>query len=181
MKRRNFFPFLLTPALAGLPANILRAKESSEPMKIDKIETVYWRDGSKVPWQPNWTWVRVHTNTGLVGLGETYPRNEAEASFVHGTAAGLLLGKDPRDIDRIWASDEVVIITIVGAGMSHTPGIAGRIFGCLGDQAVNVIAIAQGSSEVSISLVVDRADEEKALQSLHALIVKKPLENAVAG
>ena len=86
-----------------------------------------------------------------------------------------------RDIDRIWASDEVVIITIVGAGMSHTPGIAGRIFGCLGDQALNVIAIAQGSSEVSISLVVDRADEEKALQSLHALIVKKPLENAVAG
>jgi galactonate dehydratase len=103
MKRRNFFPFLLTSALAGLPANILRAKESAEPMKINKIETVYWRDGSKVPWQPNWTWVRVYTNTGLVGLGETYPRNEAEASFVHGTAAGLLLGKDPRDIDRIWA------------------------------------------------------------------------------
>ncbi|MEJ2599400.1 MAG: aspartate kinase [Anaerolineales bacterium] len=84
-----------------------------------------------------------------------------------------------KDIDRIWASDEVVIITIVGAGMSHTPGIAGRIFGCLGDQAVNVIAIAQGSSEVSISLVVDRADQEKALQSLHALIVKKPVNNGV--
>jgi aspartokinase/homoserine dehydrogenase 1 len=79
-----------------------------------------------------------------------------------------------RDIDRVWASDEVVIITIVGAGMSHTPGIAGRIFGCLGDEGVNVIAIAQGSSEVSISLVVDHADEEKALRALHALIVKKP-------
>jgi aspartokinase/homoserine dehydrogenase 1 len=81
-----------------------------------------------------------------------------------------------RDIDRIWASEEVVIITIVGAGMIHTPGIAGRIFGCLGDQAVNVIAIAQGSSEVSISLVVDHADEEKALRALHALIVKEPVE-----
>jgi aspartokinase/homoserine dehydrogenase 1 len=79
-----------------------------------------------------------------------------------------------RDIDRVWASDEVVIITIVGAGMSHTPGIAGRIFSSLGDQAVNVIAIAQGSSEVSISLVVDHADEEKALRTLHALIVKEP-------
>jgi aspartokinase/homoserine dehydrogenase 1 len=79
-----------------------------------------------------------------------------------------------RDIDRVWASDEVVIITIVGAGMSHTPGIAGRIFGCLGEEGVNVIAIAQGSSEVSISLVVDHADEEKALCALHALIVKKP-------
>jgi aspartate kinase len=84
-----------------------------------------------------------------------------------------------RDIDRVWASDEVVIITIVGAGMIHTPGIAGRIFGCLGDEAVNVIAIAQGSSEVSISLVVDHADEEKALRALHALIVKNPVENGV--
>jgi aspartokinase/homoserine dehydrogenase 1 len=80
-----------------------------------------------------------------------------------------------RDIDRIWASDEVVIITIVGVGMSHTPGIAGRIFGCLGDGAVNVIAIAQGSSEVSISLVVDHADQEKALRALHALIVNRTL------
>jgi aspartokinase/homoserine dehydrogenase 1 len=76
-----------------------------------------------------------------------------------------------RDIDRVWASDEVVIITIVGAGMIHTPGIAGRIFGCLGDEAVNVIAIAQGSSEVSISLVVDHTDAERALRALHALIV----------
>jgi aspartokinase/homoserine dehydrogenase 1 len=84
-----------------------------------------------------------------------------------------------RDIDRIWASEEVVIITIVGAGMIHTPGIAGRIFGCLGDQEVNVIAIAQGSSEVSISLVVDHADEKKALRALHALIVKEPVENEV--
>ncbi len=103
MQRRNFFPFLLAPALASLPAETLRAKENAGPMKITKIETVYWRNGEQVPWKPNWTWVRVYTNTGLVGLGETYPRNEAEAAFVHGTAAGLLLGKDPRDIDRIWA------------------------------------------------------------------------------
>jgi aspartate kinase len=84
-----------------------------------------------------------------------------------------------RDIDRVWASAEVVIITIVGAGMSHTPGIAGRIFGCLGDENVNVIAIAQGSSEVSISLVVDHTDEQKALRALHALIVKSPVENGI--
>lgn len=76
-----------------------------------------------------------------------------------------------RDIDNVWASDEVVIITIVGVGMIRTPGIAGRIFSVLGNEAVNVIAIAQGSSEVSISLVVDAQDARQAVCALHSLIV----------
>ncbi|MFM8319881.1 MAG: aspartate kinase [Chloroflexota bacterium] len=76
-----------------------------------------------------------------------------------------------RDIDRIWAMPEVTIITVVGTGMIHTPGIAGRVFSALGDRRVNVIAIAQGSSEVSISLVVDAADADRAICALHALIV----------
>ncbi len=76
-----------------------------------------------------------------------------------------------QDIDRVWATDEVVIITVVGAGMRSTPGIAGRVFSALGDRRVNVIAIAQGSSEVSISLVVDGASILPAVQALHNLIV----------
>lgn len=75
-----------------------------------------------------------------------------------------------RDIDRIWAQTDVSIVTIVGAGMRGTPGIAGRIFSALGSQEVNVIAIAQGSSECSISVVVDAADTDKALEHVHALI-----------
>jgi aspartate kinase len=74
-----------------------------------------------------------------------------------------------RDIDRIWVSAEVTIITVVGLGMIHTPGVAGRIFTQLGAQNVNVIAIAQGSSEVSISLVVQAEDADRALRSLHHL------------
>jgi aspartokinase/homoserine dehydrogenase 1 len=76
-----------------------------------------------------------------------------------------------RDIDRVWATDEVAIITVVGIGMRHTPGVAGRIFGQLGNNQVNVLAIAQGSSEVSISLVVDASDTENAVRALHELIV----------
>ena len=76
-----------------------------------------------------------------------------------------------RDIDRIWATGDVVIVTAVGAGMRHTPGIAGRVFSTLGDHAVNVIAIAQGSSEVSISLVVDEENGHAAVRALHELIV----------
>ena len=74
-----------------------------------------------------------------------------------------------RDIDKIWATSPVAIVTVVGAGMRHTPGIAGRVFSALGDQNVNVIAIAQGSSEVSISLVVDDSEAEDALLALHKL------------
>jgi bifunctional aspartokinase / homoserine dehydrogenase 1 len=77
-----------------------------------------------------------------------------------------------RDIDRVWATDDVSIITVVGIGMRHTPGVAGRIFSQLGNHGVNVLAIAQGSSEVSISLVVDTADTERAVQALHELIVE---------
>ncbi len=76
------------------------------------------------------------------------------------------------DIDRVWATEEVSIVTVVGAGMRHTPGVAGRIFGQLGSHNVNVLAIAQGSSEVSISLVVNSSDTENAVRSLHELIVK---------
>lgn len=75
-----------------------------------------------------------------------------------------------RDIDRVWATDEVVIITVVGAGMRSTPGVAGRVFQAMGLGSLNVIAIAQGSSEVSISLLVSAADARGAVNALHALI-----------
>jgi aspartate kinase len=78
-----------------------------------------------------------------------------------------------RDIDRVWATEEVVIVTVVGEGMRTTPGVAGRVFSALGNQCVNIIAIAQGSSEVSISLIVDAADAEKAVRTLHSLIIKE--------
>lgn len=76
------------------------------------------------------------------------------------------------DIDRIWMTEEVAILTVVGAGMRHTPGVSGRVFSQLGNHSVNVLAIAQGSSEVSISIVIDSADTERAVKALHELIVK---------
>jgi len=74
-----------------------------------------------------------------------------------------------RDIDRIWAGADVVIITVVGLGMIKTPGVAGKVFTVLGEQEINVIAIAQGSSEVSISLVVLENDADRAIRALHSL------------
>ncbi|MFN8426335.1 MAG: aspartate kinase [Anaerolineales bacterium] len=80
---------------------------------------------------------------------------------------------EDNDIDRVWSTKEVSIITVVGAGMLHTPGVAGQVFSQLGNNNVNVLAIAQGSSEVSISLVVDASDTENAVKALHELIVNK--------
>jgi aspartate kinase len=98
---------------------------------------------------------------------ETAPRVLAslESAFAQELSRG--------DIDRVWATEEVTIITIVGAGMRNTPGIAGRIFSALGADNVNVIAIAQGSSEVSISLVVDAKDAQEGVRAVHALIVDR--------
>lgn len=76
-----------------------------------------------------------------------------------------------QDIDRIWAQHTVSIVTVVGAGMRGTPGIAGRIFTALGQHQVNIIAIAQGSSECSISLVVDGLATGEAVSHIHELIV----------
>jgi bifunctional aspartokinase / homoserine dehydrogenase 1 len=87
-----------------------------------------------------------------------------EKAFVHEI--------EDEDIDRIWTTEDVSIVTVVGAGMRHTVGVAGRVFSQLGNNGVNVLAIAQGSSEVSISLVVDTADTEKAVKALHRLIVQ---------
>jgi aspartate kinase len=55
--------------------------------------------------------------------------------------------------------------------MRHTPGIAGRVFSALGGAGVNVVAIAQGSSECSISLVVDAREADEAVRAIHGLIV----------
>jgi aspartate kinase len=72
-----------------------------------------------------------------------------------------------KEIELITADSEVTIIAVVGAGMRGTPGVAGRIFSTLGRRGVNIIAIAQGSSELNISLIVAAADEKAAVQTIH--------------
>lgn len=96
---------------------------------------------------------------------------QSTAGVIAALEAAFTAELSTNDIDRIWATQEVEIVTVVGSGMIHTPGIAGRIFSALGSQDVNVIAIAQGSSEVSISLVVDATDAAASVRAVHALIV----------
>ena len=76
------------------------------------------------------------------------------------------------DIDKVWAQDRIEIVTVIGSGMRETPGVSARIFGALGRAGINVMAIAQGSSEFSISLVVEAADANHAVQAIHAEVIE---------
>ena len=70
-------------------------------------------------------------------------------------------------IDEIRLEHELSIVAIVSDDMRHTPGISGRMFQALGRNGINIVAIAQGSSERNISIVVDRKNEAKTLNTLH--------------
>lgn len=59
------------------------------------------------------------------------------------------------------------VLAIVGENMKRTPGIAGKLFSALGRNGVNVRAIAQGSSEYNISVIISRADLSKAVNAVH--------------
>lgn len=70
-------------------------------------------------------------------------------------------------VDKVIIEQNLSIVAVVGENMRRTPGIAGKMFQALGKNGVNVVAIAQGSSELNISAVIDKQDESKALNALH--------------
>jgi aspartokinase/homoserine dehydrogenase 1 len=72
-----------------------------------------------------------------------------------------------RIIDDITVKEPVSIVAVVGEGMIGSKGIAGKTFAAVAQADVNIIAIAQGSSELNISFVVEQADAKKAVQSVH--------------
>ena len=72
-------------------------------MKINKIETIELREGTVVhAGAIGWLWVRILTDEGLWGLGETYPASSSEKAVILNDIAPRLLGRDPRDIESIW-------------------------------------------------------------------------------
>lgn len=70
-------------------------------------------------------------------------------------------------IDRLKLTDDLAIVAVVGLGMEGTPGIAARTFSALAKKDVNIIAVAQGSSELNISFAIQSKDVKSALSSLH--------------
>jgi aspartokinase/homoserine dehydrogenase 1 len=83
----------------------------------------------------------------------------AEEEFAREIAAGAI---EPPVIET-----DMSIIAVVGSRMKHTSGVSGKVFHALGRNGINVIAIAQGSSELNISAVISGQDEAKALNAIH--------------
>jgi aspartokinase len=67
----------------------------------------------------------------------------------------------------IEVDENVGLLAVVGEGMRGTPGLAGRVFSAISKEDVNIIAIAQGSSELTISVVVRRDGLERAIRAVH--------------
>jgi len=61
----------------------------------------------------------------------------------------------------------VGLVAVVGEGMRGTPGLAGRVFTAISREDINIIAIAQGSSELTIGIIVRLDGLEKAVHSVH--------------
>lgn len=82
-------------------------------------------------------------------------RREFRADITHGA------------VEEVTVRAGIGIVAAVGLGMAHTPGISARVFGALGRQGISVLAIAQGSSELNISLAVDDREVPEAVRAIH--------------
>jgi aspartate kinase len=70
-------------------------------------------------------------------------------------------------VEHITLDPNIAIVAVVGENMRGTVGMAGRTFSVLGRENINIIAIAQGSSETNISFVVASQDMKRALLAVH--------------
>jgi aspartate kinase len=72
------------------------------------------------------------------------------------------------EVEHITVNSDIAIVAVVGDRMRGMPGIAGRTFSALGRRGINIIAIAQGSSEYNVSLVIDAGQMPEVVQALHS-------------
>ena len=70
-------------------------------------------------------------------------------------------------VEHITVDSNIAIVAVVGENMRGTPGVAGKTFNALGRENVNLIAIAQGSSESNISFVIEEKSVKTALLTTH--------------
>jgi aspartokinase len=94
-------------------------------------------------------------------------RTEELRASMESLEAALALELAHGYLKPVEVDENVGLLAVVGEGMRGTPGLAGRIFTAISRENVNIIAIAQGSSELTISVVVRRDGLEKAVRAVH--------------
>ena len=93
-------------------------------------------------------------------------RRVLQAAFARELSEGQI-----QDVD---VTEDLAILAVVGDGMAGMPGVAGKVFGALGDAQINIRAIAQGASERNISVVIDGKQATRALRAAHASFYLSP-------
>lgn len=73
---------------------------------------------------------------------------------------------------HIKIDNEISLVAVIGAGVLFTPGIAGKVFGSLGKNNINILAIAQGSSELNFTAIIERKNCKKAVNVLYDIFIK---------
>lgn len=81
------------------------------------------------------------------------------------------LERAARLVEPVAVREGLAILAVVGEGMAHTRGVAGKLFQTFAHAGVNVAAVAQGSSELNISVAIDGSDQARALNAVHAAFV----------
>jgi len=74
---------------------------------------------------------------------------------------------------RIKINHEISLVAVIGIGILYTPGIAGKVFTSLGDNNINILAIAQGSSELNFTAIIDRENCRKAVNVLYDVFITR--------
>jgi aspartate kinase len=117
-----------------------------------------------------------HTNVEILAItGSSYRqsfcflvRQEEQPQAMQAIESALALELAHGYVHPPEIDNEVGLLAIVGEGMRGTQGLAARIFTAISREKVNIIAIAQGSSEITIAVVVRREGLEKAVRAVHA-------------
>jgi len=94
-------------------------------------------------------------------------RQEEAARALTSLKAELAAELEARQIQNLESRRDLAIVAVIGERMRGTPGISGRLFSALGREGVNILAIAQGSSETNISFVIEKKAEAAALRTVH--------------
>jgi bifunctional aspartokinase / homoserine dehydrogenase 1 len=99
--------------------------------------------------------ISVAIDEHMVELAENSIRNEFEKEILSG------------QVSKVDVEGGLSIVAIVGENMKHTTGVAGKLFSTIGKNGINIIAIAQGASELNISWVVKTTELRKTLNVVH--------------
>ncbi len=98
---------------------------------------------------------------------------------------GTCIGKDQPVISKnvvkaVAIIRDTALITVGGAGMIGTPGVAAKVFGILGENHINILMISQSSSEANISIIIPKGDLDKAVNLLELVFLGKGMIREVS-